>query len=268
MPSLSGTVHIRPIRLGFVVSNITTAVMREAARLAAGVWGGVYFPVLDAADPQFLNRVESLALDVLHPLDEEQATLDRTKAPGYGWRGRGEWGPFSSLDPSALTQGLLPIDRVGGAPLPQVMVWANDAVGDIYDVWLGPSGANEDRPEESPWIDDLPDQPYLSSALARTATSIEYRGESGGSCVVVTDGRADSLFRLWNLRAIGMDVHPWFTDDPDGSERAVDTWLTRQPRARPEADQAWNDATGPSIYLSLGDLELPEEQLLELTIAG
>lgn len=265
MTALSGTVCIRPIRIGFVVSTISTEVVQSAARLAAGVWGGVYFPILDAEDPEFLTRVEALALDVLHPLDEDPRTLAHTEPAGFGWRGRGQWGPFSSPEDPTFTEGLLPVDRVDGARPPSVMIWADDPLGDLYDVWLGPSAGTEDRPDDSPGIDDLfGGDPYPSSALARTATSIAYQGESGGRpCIVVVDGSAESLFRLWNLRAVGMDVHPWLLEDPDGSEYAIEQWLIRRGRAEPPR-QSRGGNRPPSIAIGVGEGDVADPQLVDV----
>src|SRR5947209_37663 len=107
MGTVSGTVYLRPVRLGFVAANTSLEVVREAARLASGVWGGLYFPIFDTADPDLVLRAEALAVDVLHPLDDAPSTKAVTEAPGFRWRGGGEWGPFGASEDRTFTEGLL-----------------------------------------------------------------------------------------------------------------------------------------------------------------
>lgn len=227
--AISGTVYLRPVRLGFVIEKATTEAVVCGARLASSVWGGVYFPILKATDPNVLMQAEALAVDVLYPLDESEAAAKACDTPGLKWRGGAQWGPFGA-DSSDFREGLLSIDRLGvvgsssGADELETV-----SSSPLLEVWLG-HGAGGDRPgAERPSLDDLwaDGDPWAASPLARTASHIEYRGvDSGLNIVVVGDDPAD-LLRLWNVRACGGTTHPWPVGLREENLRAVEAWLSR-----------------------------------------
>jgi hypothetical protein len=82
MSTRSWTVHLRPVRLSFVVEEVSVRTVVGAARLARGVWGGVYFPLFNAGDPDRLMRAQALGIDVLHSL-AAPCRGQRVRAPSF-----------------------------------------------------------------------------------------------------------------------------------------------------------------------------------------
>lgn len=225
MGTITGTAHFRPVRVGFVVARSSIELVRDASRLASGVWGGVYFPILEARHPDLRIRIEQLALDVLYPLDDDPATTAVTDEAGYRWRGRAQFGPFAEREDRTFYTGLLPIDCLAAEADPAVSWAGDDPLAPVYDVWLGRAGAGFDTALS---LGDVwsTGNPLARSAVARTAAHIDYRGDDPGLIVVIVGDDPDDLARLWNLRAGGGHVHPWLIGQPDESAAAVQSWLS------------------------------------------
>lgn len=227
MRILSGTTYLRPIRLGFVASGFTPQLVSEAARLASGVWGGVYFPMFDAAHPDLLPLADALSIDVLHPLDDASATTALADLPGFQWKGREQWGPFGGSEGS-IREGLLPIDQLlDHRRSDWSLTWSEDDLGALYDVWFGSAAPSDERPSASPAIGDLGggSDPFLASPAASTAEHVDYTGQHEGAVVVVIGPKVEDLVRFWNIRATGSLVLPWLVADPEGSANVLHAWL-------------------------------------------
>lgn len=255
--AISGTVYLRPVRLGFVIEEATTEAIIQGARLASGVWGGVYFPILMATDANVLQQAEALAVDVLHPLDESEVAAAVCNTPGFNWRGGAQWGPFGA-DSRDLRQGLLPVERLddiasSGGSEPS----ATAPQPPLLEVWLG-HGARTSQPgEEQPSLDELwaDGDPWTECPLARTSAKIEYFGEDRGLAIVLVGDDPADLLRLWNTRACGGTTHPWPVGFRDQNLRAVETWLGR-PEVLTEARQARRGdgvELGPTVDVLAGE---------------
>lgn len=220
---------MRPVRLGFVIEEATTEGVVEGARLASGVWGGVYFPILRATDANVLLQAEALAVDVLHALDESDVTAEVCNTPGFAWRGRDQWGPFGE-DAGTLRHGLLPVERLDVvASSMRSDSSAGACRSPLLEVWLG-HGASANQPgEEQPSLDGLwaDGDPWAECPLARTASHIEYLGEGGGLAIAIVGDDPADLLRFWNARACGGTTHPWPVGFREENLRAVEAWLSR-----------------------------------------
>lgn len=228
--AISGTVYLRPVRLGFVIEEATTEAIVQGARLASGVWGGVYFPILRATDATVLQQAEALAVDVLHALDESEVAAEVCNTPGFGWRGRAQWGPFGG-DAGNLRHGLLPVERldvIASSEEPDLPESAPRSP--LLEVWLGQGASAYRSAEEQHSLDELwiDGDPWTDCPLARTASHIEHLGEDGGlAIVIVGDNDPGDLLRLWNARACGGTTDPWPVGFRDQNLRAVEAWLSR-----------------------------------------
>lgn len=264
MEMISGTVHLRPVRLGFVGTGVTTRAVREAARLASGVWGGIYFPFLDANDPSVFQRAEALALDVLHPLDDAPETTSIIDAPGFRWRGGGQWGPFGKTEDPDFTEGLLPIDRLvdpdGSSEWD--FDWDDDDLASLYDVWFGyrQPRAEPSSSSPSPSLDDLwsTGDRFAESPIAKTAAHIEYSGNDPGLVVVIVGKEPEDLVRLWNLRAAGGHVQPWVVGKDAQSLQTLEAWLGAEETLAHAHHARRGDGTvlGPLVSVVAGEHEV------------
>jgi hypothetical protein len=259
MSTVSGTVYLRPVRLGFVAAKPSRDVLLEAVHLASGVWGGIYFPIFEADDPELLRRANALALDVLHPLDEVPKTTEVTDAPGFRWRGGAEWGPFGGSEDLTVREGLLPIDRLvdSGAADGWRLCWTDDALGALYDVWFGASAPAAEPPLASPPFSEVATDGdlFASSPIAKTRHAIEYRGTDVALVVVVVNHKRDAdLLRLWNLRAAGGLVHPWVIGYDQENALALRDWLNDSSLVAgfPRAKRGDGTDLGPVVHISAG----------------
>lgn len=265
MSALSGSAYLRPVRLGFVASHPSRETIRDAVRLASGVWGGMYCPILDAEDREVARLAEALALDVLHPLDDADSTKALTDEAGYRWRGGAEWGPFGGSDDAAVREGLLPIDRLVG-PVPAaswVLRWADDDVGALCDVLFGCSASPVEAPAVSPPLSEVLGEgdAVSGSPIARTTAYIEYLGAAPGVVVVLLGDDPADLVRLWNLRAAGGVVYPWVVGHQDASAIALQKWLNNDSVTAHAGRARRGDGTdiGLLVNISAGQHEGPAE---------
>lgn len=232
MGYVSGTAHVRPIRVGFVASELSRPTVLEGVRLASAVWGGIYFPFLEFRDPDLTHLSESLSVDVWHPLDDSaRGTVEDMTNWGFRWRGRT---PFSGSDTATAeiyVDGLLPVERIA----PQAggdwnVAWSeDDPQAALYEVWLGPVRRNPTSKTVNPFNFDGGESrgdPFPGSPLALTGTHINHQGSSIGLVVAIVGDNPSDLVRLWNIRAMGGHVQPWSIGLPDDSSEALARWLS------------------------------------------
>jgi hypothetical protein len=199
MGTVSGTVHLRPARVGLLTGSKTDAVVRRASALACSAWGGVYYPILTASDPDLPRTTERLAVDFLYPLDDDRETRDLCDAAGLRWRGRSPWGPFDPVQDGFTTR-LLPPDRLQFADVrPRVLpVWeAGDPHAALYEVWLGhhlddaegmrQAAAYRDDATvvELPLSNEFPDLGDVTTPVSATGAGLFYTGDGAGAVFVL-----------------------------------------------------------------------------------
>jgi hypothetical protein len=63
----------RPVRIGWVISDRNVASLAKAAGWSSCLWGGQFNPVIPIRDPAADQLVKAFALDVLIPVDTNDA---------------------------------------------------------------------------------------------------------------------------------------------------------------------------------------------------
>jgi hypothetical protein len=245
MRTVSGTVYLRPARVGLAAHQITDAVPRLGSAIACSAWGGMYYPIFAMEDTDLRSLTERLGVDFWHPLDADPRTQALCQAPGLGWRGRSPWGPFDPAQ-EGMTSRLLPSDRQQFPDaFPRVLpTWEeDDPCAALYAVWLGhyPEGEEGARQlaayRDSATVMPLPREgefPVLgdiTTPVTATGAGLTYTGESPGAVLVLVGDDPEDLVRLWNARAMGSAVFPWPVADADRFERAVRAWLQEESTA-------------------------------------
>jgi hypothetical protein len=138
MATISGTVHLRPARAGFVWSHPQEAAL-IASDLACSAWGGMYCPLIWSDADNQRRMTEALAIDFYQAVDDAPNSTALSESVGASWRGRGEWGPFADPKEGISTR-LLPPDGHGFPdPAPRALpVWdPTDPLADLFRVWYG-----------------------------------------------------------------------------------------------------------------------------------
>jgi hypothetical protein len=264
MGTISGTVHLRPARVGLVTCSATEAAVRQASALSCSAWGGMYYPILIARDPELRRTTELLAIDFWHALDNEPETQDLSDTPGLCWRGRDSYGPFAAPDESSITMRLLPTDR-------QQFV---DPRARVLPVWEAddPEGARQlavyretASAVELPSGGEFPDLGDVTTPVTATGAGLTYTGDSPGATLVLIGDDPEDLARLWNLRAWGGVVFPWPVGDADRFESAVRAWL-RHPTTAAAAHsyQRGDGEHGRYITMSAGALDVHVQRPVRL----
>src|SRR5215471_2385866 len=139
MATISGSVMLRPARMGLLVARPSLANVAKAVEAATSSWGGIYFPIVDVTAFDDLDRrLERWSVDALWPLtaDEEVSTLaDR---PGFRWVGRSPYGPFDPSQGSLSTRVLDALWPIGGTGLSLILPrWADGELAAFFTVWFG-----------------------------------------------------------------------------------------------------------------------------------
>jgi hypothetical protein len=139
MGTISGSVHVRPVRVGFVATSHADGLVTQAAGLATSAWGGKYFPILDATTPETRQISERLSIDIWHPLDEERETVESCDQPGFSWQGGLNWGPFRTPDVGYSSRLLGPEDLLRSDTARRALVrWdSRDELASLYEAWFG-----------------------------------------------------------------------------------------------------------------------------------
>ncbi|MGH3670092.1 MAG: hypothetical protein ACRDSH_05590 [Pseudonocardiaceae bacterium] len=256
MASISGTVTLRPARIGLLV-ELEKEQLTKSAELATSSWGGAHFPLFDrdAGDP--LHIAANLQVDALYSINR---VSEYTKSAGFRWLQLESMGPFSESDSSYTSRVLgsdwnLP-DRNKEYFLPD---WpADDPLDGLFSIWLGRFGesAEEERRKRS-YLTCATAIPIGASAsidpliidrspIAHTEREIQYRADHSVAGVVVVDpSSSEDLFTLWNLRASGAWVIPW----PVGYEELFIPVLEYWVRSRIDSPRisGWRNGAGESL---------------------
>ena len=241
MGTISGTVHLRPARVGLVAREITDAVPRLGAALACSAWGGMYCPIFTADDPELRRSTERLAVDFWHPLDTDPRTQELCRESGLRWRGSSPWGPFDPVQQGpGMTLRLLPSDRQQFADaFPRLLpTWGeDDPLSSLYAVWLGQYPDNEEGARQLaaygnsatvmplPPDGEFPVLGEITTPVTATGAGLTYTGDSPGVVLVLVGDDPGDLVSLWNARARGGVVFPWPVANGDRFERALRAWL-------------------------------------------
>lgn len=215
---LQGQAVVRPWRVGLLVDTTSPAQVRTAIANLSGVWGGMYMPMLDVAAPveevQRYGRrfdVDSLFGDI-----DAGPVAELLAKPGWGWRGRGPWGPFSEED--HFRKGLLPVRALieGSTDLFQP-TWDRDDPADLAfgAMWgladdLNVPLSSATGPRQVP-IPEALHVPRAGTSLfgALEATSLHlrpnpraYLDDDIGIYLIRPDHPADAV-EFWNMRMYG-----------------------------------------------------------------
>jgi hypothetical protein len=143
---VTGRAMVRPVRLGMIFEPSLEA-LRLATEHATLLWGGIYQPFLDPADPDRLRwEAHRLGVDVLWAVAASAASAEAARLTGFQWRGHGEWSPLRPARDYPSPRLLGPESMLDNASpdtwtLPR---WAaDDPLSDMFSVWFGLHGASE-----------------------------------------------------------------------------------------------------------------------------
>ena len=220
---IQGRTVIRPWRVGVLVDTTSPAQVRTAIANLSGVWGGVYMPILNVAAPVEELRLYGRRFDVdsLYSDIADGPISELLARPGWGWRGRGPWGPFG--EEGHLRTGLLPIhalieestdlfqptwDRDDPADLAFSAMWG---LADDVHVSLSPT-LDVVGPRQGPIPEALQAAGAGTLFGALDATSLHlrphpraYLDDDVGLYVIRADHPAD-VVDFWNMRIYGTRI--------------------------------------------------------------
>jgi hypothetical protein len=118
MATISGSVMLRPARMGLLVARPSLADVLRAVEAATSSWGGMYFPIIDVLESDDLDRrLERWSVDALWPFMADGAVSALADRPGFRWVGRSPYGPFDPPRDSFSTRVLDSLWPIGAAGL-------------------------------------------------------------------------------------------------------------------------------------------------------
>nr|MDQ4043964.1 hypothetical protein [Chloroflexota bacterium] len=235
---------VRPVRVGFVATELTIATVTKAAELATSAWGGLWFPVLGSDDTSLDRKMRLLGIDVCHPVDDSDFQAQRVcTAAGRTWRGRSPYGPFDAPRGEVVTRlfGGESLESIRGvARPPRVLpVWEpSDPLAALCAVHFGTFGPDD--------FGAMHDAAYRAGAnvlsltpddalpfdldvtpIASTSAGVTSHGivSPNAAVVVIDPDSAEDLTTFWNARAVGCRVFPWPTGYESRASAALDAWL-------------------------------------------
>lgn len=286
--SLSGSVMVRPVRLGLLVAAGDNELIR-AAQCATSTWGGVYTPFLDPGDrDNALRRADALSVDAIYAATDDPSVRGITTTPGYQWVSRSPFGPYDEPNeyrPSRLLAANTLLGSIGHDRQLIHHSWdPNDPLALLFTVWFGAYGRSDfDHPIETQFADQAIEividpgariSPIEGITPVRlTAAQVTYTGESTFDGFVVLDPSDPiDVARFWNARAYGGRVFPWPLGHSDRITEAAMAWLEQL-----RADRAlnrWRLGDGTplpphvAVLLRSTDTAVPDELLAFLRSAS
>jgi hypothetical protein len=236
-----GRAVVRPWRVGVLVDTASPQHVRAAIANLSGVWGGRYMPIFDVATPvgelQRLGR--RFDVDSLHGDVDDGPVGELLAKPGWGWRGRGPWGPFG--EEGHFRRGLLPMqalieestdlfqptwDQDDPADLAFSAMWG---LADHLNVLLS-STLDIVGPRQGPLPEAL-HVPRAGTSLfgALDATSLhlrpnprDYLDDEIGIYLIRADHPAD-VVEFWNMRVYGTGI---IGLPVDGADKVLASFLS------------------------------------------
>lgn len=239
--SLSGSVMVRPVRLGLLVTADGDELAR-AVHCATSSWGGIYTPLLDPADrDSTLRRADALSVDAIYSAADDPAVREVTARPGYQWISRTPFGPYDEPNEYRPSRLLAANTLLGSIDHDRQLVhhsWTpTDPLALLFAVWFGTYGSSDfDRTMEAQFADrarevEIDTEGRISpiegiTPVQFTATHTSYTGESTFDGFVVLDPSDPvDLMRFWNARAYGGRVFPWPVCHSQRMTKAAAAWL-------------------------------------------
>lgn len=245
MAEVSGRAMVRPFRVAQLIDTSEASAVRAAFVALTRTWGGIYMPVLNASlsTAQLEHRGREFDVDAMYIEGIESDLAEWLRSSGWGWAGRGDWGPFAQHH--EFRRSLLPANLVS-VERDRLLVpeWDRDdeldlfytaVFGDIDDVLTedetGGRSTLDDPASERVGLGLLNAIPDLTvdSVGAVQATSVgvsvadrRYLDSLNG-IVVARTGHPEDLVRYWNLRTYG---RPILCLPDNGPEKLLD-FLTR-----------------------------------------
>lgn len=219
-----GRAVMRPWRVGLLVDTTSPEQVRAAIASLSGVWGGMYMPILDMGAPvdELRRHGRRFDVDSLYCDITDGPVAELLTKPGWGWRGRGPWGPFG--EEGHFRKGLLPMralidestdlfqptwDRGDPADLAFCAIWG---IADDLHVPLSPT-LDLAGPRQGP-IPEALHVPRAATSLfgALEATSMHlrpnpraYLDDDIGIYLIRADHPADAV-EFWNMRMYGTRI--------------------------------------------------------------
>lgn len=228
MAEVRGRAMVRPFRVAQLIDTSDAETVRAAFVALTRTWGGIYMPVLNASlsRTELEHRGRRFDVDAMYVEGMEGDLAEWLRSSGWGWAGRGDWGPF--VQDRAFRRGLLPANLVG-LERDQLLVpeWERDDELDLfYTAVFGDLGdvPTEDETGGRPTFDVpnsehvglgllnvLPDVTIDSvGAVQATAVGVSVADrrylDGLNGIVVARTGHPEDLVRFWNLRSYGKPI--------------------------------------------------------------
>ncbi|MRG60129.1 hypothetical protein GE115_09630 [Agromyces sp. CFH 90414] len=247
-----GRVNVRPWRVGLLVDTSDDAEVREAIRALCRVWGGIHLPILDRNTPVAALREQArlFNLDSLYADHADGELAELLRVPGYAWRGRGEWGPFSTGE-FGLVKGLLP-----AAVLQQTK---------LYNPWSGPMVPR--LTVEALMGLAQPDSHGMNAPVQESGRLLRLEKSyvdplPRGLCVVRNDDPKDVAW-FWNCRSVSGETYPLASGAVDFNRAVLTMMMDRGVPQRDSPSEGAEQAKDVHIW-GLEDLGAREREHLEL----
>lgn len=223
--------NYRPVKIGWVIGEQNPELLVHAAQLSICIWGGKFNPIIPAYDPDLAeNLIRVFRVDMLHPLDESDATMELVKKHAdYLIRGAIDKEIFHVnsekfcryADIYHPARKLLQ-EKPEAPSLAQIGWSENDPLKHLFSLTFGsypsPDKTGNDysaiygglSPENQVIVDNEPISKWILDFITPVNFSSFYLTRYGGSNSWLTPGimigdiaNSDDLLKFWNFRAAG-----------------------------------------------------------------